>query len=118
MGDLTENLAQAAQQRIEDQVEFSPEATVDLDRLFRHAQHTYTCALEALLSGDKEMGRRVCQLENEFDGLYLEARQRHIRRQQAGICQPEADVIFVESLRNLERISDHADNLGVSVSRN
>jgi len=27
-------------------------------------------------------------------------------------------VLFVESLRNLERVSDHADNLGVSVSRN
>jgi hypothetical protein len=37
---------------------------------------------------------------------------------EAGICQPQADVIFVESLRNLERIGDHADNLGVSVCRN
>jgi len=27
-------------------------------------------------------------------------------------------VLFIEWLRNLERISDHADNLGVSVSRN
>jgi hypothetical protein len=34
------------------------------------------------------------------------------------VCQPEADVIFIESLRNLERISDHADNLGISVMRN
>jgi len=27
------------------------------------------------------------------------------------VCQPETDIIFIESLRNLERISDHADNL-------
>lgn len=34
-----------------------------------------------------------------------------------GVCQPQADVIFTETLRTLERISDHADNLGVSVAR-
>jgi hypothetical protein len=37
---------------------------------------------------------------------------------EAGRCHPEAAVIFTETLRLLERISDHADNLGVSVSRN
>jgi len=42
-------------------------------------------------------------------------RQSHIERLEAGLCQPEADVIFTETLRNLERVSDHADNLGVSV---
>jgi hypothetical protein len=36
---------------------------------------------------------------------------------ETGICQPEADVLFTEALRNLERISDHADNLGISVMR-
>ena len=29
----------------------------------------------------------------------------------------DAIVIFIESLRNLERIGDHADNLGISVMR-
>ena len=57
-------------------------------------------------------------LEDELDDLYLEARQGHIDRLDAGICLPEADVIFIETLRNLERIGDHADNLGISVMRN
>jgi phosphate:Na+ symporter len=47
----------------------------------------------------------------------LQTRQRHIERLEAGICNPEANVIFTEILRDLERISDHADNLGVSVMR-
>ena len=46
-----------------------------------------------------------------------QARQKQIKRLEAGICQPEADVLFTEALRNLERISDHADNLGISVMR-
>ncbi len=40
-----------------------------------------------------------------------------VERLEAGTCNPEADVIFTETLRNLERVSDHADNLGVSVAR-
>jgi phosphate:Na+ symporter len=118
VGDLTENLAQAAQKKVAHSVVFSPQATEELDRLCRHTHRTYTYAVSALRDGDKLVARRACRLEDEFDELYLEARQGHIDRLATGICQPEADVIFIESLRNLERISDHADNLGISVMRN
>ncbi|MGC9397307.1 MAG: PhoU domain-containing protein [Anaerolineae bacterium] len=118
IGDLTEDMAEAAQKRIEHQVIFSSKALEDIDRLCRHVHATYNCALDALRDRDREAAQRACNLEEEFDALYLEARQGHIQRLEEGICAPEADVLFVEWLRNLERISDHADNLGVSVRRN
>jgi phosphate:Na+ symporter len=118
VGDLTEDMAEAAQRRIEHQVVFSPQALVDIDRLCQHAHTTYTCALDALRDRNRGMAQHACDLEEEFDHLYLEARQGHIQRLEEGVCTPEADVLFVEWLRNLERISDHADNLGVSVRRN
>ena len=117
VGDLTEDMAEAAQKVMEHQVVFSPKALEDIDRLCNHAHHTYTCALDALRDRDRAMARQACDLEEEFDEIYLEARQGHIQRLEEGVCTPEADVLFVEWLRNLERISDHADNLGVSVSR-
>ncbi|MFN2108383.1 MAG: Na/Pi cotransporter family protein [Anaerolineae bacterium] len=118
VGDLTEDMAEAAQKRIEHQVTFSSKALEDIDRLCKHAHATYSCALDALRDRDREAAQHACDLEDEFDDLYLEARQGHIQRLEEGICAPEADVLFVEWLRNLERISDHADNLGVSVRRN
>ena len=117
IGDLTENLAQAAQKRVTRSIGFSPHALDELAQLCQHAHRTYTFALQALQSNDHNLARRACRLEDEFDRLYLEARQGHIDRLSAGICQPEADVLFVESARNLERISDHADNVGISVMR-
>jgi phosphate:Na+ symporter len=117
VGDLAEDLAQAAQKRVTNGVPFSTQAMQDLDQLYRHAHHTYSLALQALQDGDRTMAQRACRLESEFDQLYWEARQGHIDRLNANVCRPEADVIFVEVLRNLERISDHADNLGVSVVR-
>ncbi|MBU0703353.1 MAG: Na/Pi cotransporter family protein [Chloroflexi bacterium] len=117
VGDLTEDLAQAAQKKIAHNVRFSPQATEDLNQLCQHTHRTYACALQALQDGDQTLARRACRLEDELDELYLEARQGHIDRLETGICQPEANVIFIETLRNLERISDHADNLGISVMR-
>ena len=118
VGDLTEDLAQAAQVRIEHNVVLSSQALEELDQLCKHTYTTYMCALEALRDRDRDQARHACELEDEFDRLYLQARQAHINRLSEQICQPEADVIFIEALRNLERISDHADNLGVSVMRN
>jgi len=118
VGDLAEDLAEAAQKRMDDQVTFSPEAVQELDRLCQHAYETYSLALRALQTRDRALAQRACRMEDEFDHLYIDARQGHIERLDLGTCHPEADVIFTETLRNLERISDHADNLGISVMRN
>ena len=72
---------------------------------------------QGISSGDRALAGKVCDLESEFDKLYWQTRQRHIERLEAGVCNPEANVIFTETLRDLERINDHADNLGVSVMR-
>lgn len=117
IGDLTENLAEAALRRTQHQVGFSLQAMEDIDRLCRHAHHTYACALDALRDRDRAMAQQACELEAAFDEMYMQARQGHIQRLEEGVCQPEADVVYVEWLRNLERISDHADNLGISVIR-
>jgi phosphate:Na+ symporter len=117
VGDMSEDIAQYAMERIDHDVPFSPQAITELDQLARHTLCTFSSAIKAFQDNDKLLGRKVCEMESEFDKLYWQTRQRHIERLEAGICNPEANVIFTEILRNLERISDHADNLGVSVMR-
>jgi phosphate:Na+ symporter len=117
IGDMAEDIAQYALTRVENNVMFSPEAVNELERLWRQSQKTCLVALKAFETNDKEMAREACCLESEFDRAYWQARHLHIERLEAGICKPEANVIFTEVLRLLERVSDHADNLGVSVMR-
>jgi phosphate:Na+ symporter len=117
VGDLTENLAQGAQKKAARSVGFSPQALEELSNLFQHVYRAYTCALQSVMGREETLARRACRLEDEFDIMYMEARQSHVDRLEAGICQPEAEIIFIEALRNLERIGDHADNLGISVLR-
>ncbi|PKN92211.1 MAG: hypothetical protein CVU44_16405 [Chloroflexi bacterium HGW-Chloroflexi-6] len=117
IGDMAEDIAQYAITRVENKVNFSPAAVEDLEALCKHAQKTFVVALKAFETSDKEVAQEACNLESEFDRTYWQARHRHIERLEAGTCNPEANVIFTEVLRLLERVSDHADNLGVSVMR-
>jgi len=74
--------------------------------------------LRALETGDRALAEKACRLEDEFDCIYMDARDAHFRRMEEGICAPEADFSFIEILRNLERICDHSENLAISVLRN
>jgi len=118
VGDMAEDIAQYAQDRAMTEIPFSEEATKEFEMLWRHVHNTYNQSLIAFRDNDRSLAEKVCEVESEFDTMYLEARQRHIQRLEEGTCRARADVIFTETLRLLERISDHADNLAVSVIRN
>ncbi len=115
VGDHAENLAEAAQDRINHGVLFSDDAVADLDAAYQHVRTTLGHALTALHSGDRDLAEQVRLMEDEMDRINLATRERHMARIQKGHCDPEASLLFVESLRNLERISDHADNLADAV---
>ena len=118
VGDIAEDIAEYALERFENQVVFSTPAVEEFQNLWKHAHRTYALSVQAFSEGDAEKARLVCRLESDFDRMYWQSRQAHIHRIEEGICQPEAEVIFTDTLRDLERISDHADNLGISVVRN
>jgi phosphate:Na+ symporter len=117
VGDMAEDIAQYALERIENDVPFSAQANQELELLWTNAHRIYRMSLQAFKDTDRLLAQEVCHQESDFDRLYWHTRQMHIQRLEAGLCHPEADVIYTETLRNLERISDHADNLGVSVAR-
>ena len=115
VADMSVNLAQAGQERVRDQVKFSPEGEAEVARFHTLACQNWTLAVAALESRDKAAAQRVRDVENEIDVMEKELRESHRRRLEAGVCSPGADILFVETLRNLERIGDHADNLATSV---
>jgi len=117
VADHTENMAEAAQDRLNHQVPFSDAAVRDLNRAFDHAKLTLETAMAAFRADDPNLARQACRLEDEMDHIEWGARQAHMTRLTTRECHPEAGVLFVETLRNLERIGDHADNIALSVLR-
>jgi phosphate:Na+ symporter len=117
VADMAEDIAQIAMERINKDISFTPLALEELEQLWRHTHCTFSSAVQAFQQGDKALAARVCEMESEFDKLYWQTRQSHMERLEQGDCSTQANVLFMETLRTLERISDHADNLGVSVMR-
>ena len=87
----------------------------DLERMFHLAEQMYTIALESLKTRDKSLAKQAEKIEEQIDAMERELRDGHIARMEAGICSPQADTVFVETIRNLERIGDHADNIALDV---
>jgi phosphate:Na+ symporter len=117
VADLTEDLVRLAQQEVPPGSILGKKAMADIDELFQWTHRTYTLALQALRDGDPEMAQLACDLEDKMDQRYWKVRRKLSKQLKAGKIEPEADALYLELLRCLERISDHADNLGISVMR-
>ncbi len=117
VADMAENMAQAGQERNRESVPFSPQADAELLQFHNLVAQTWALAVKAVETDDEAMARAVEEREEQIDAMERQLRDSHRQRLEEGVCTPKADILFVETLRNLERIGDHADNLGISVLR-
>ncbi len=115
VGDHANNLAEFARIIDKKKIKITKYGRKELRTLFRQVLRNYGEALKAIEFGNKKYVNHVIKWEDEIDALEKEFKRNHIQRLKQKICYPEADTIFVESLRNLERISDHAYNIVISL---
>ena len=111
VADHAHNIAELAETKIRNNVQFSEYADDELRITFNKVKDGYDKAINVLENRDEEFGRRVLDIEREIDVLEKEFEENHYKRLREGVCKPEAGPIFVDMLRNLERISDHAHNI-------
>ena len=93
----------------------SEKALKELTKLFNKVEETYMAAISAMKQRSEVLARQAVELEDEVDVLERKSKRAHIKRTTEGVCVPEADVMFTEILRNLERIGDHADNIAYDI---
>ncbi|MFW9934867.1 MAG: Na/Pi cotransporter family protein [Candidatus Thorarchaeota archaeon] len=115
VGDMTNNLAEFGARRVNEQIPFSEKALKDLTKLFEKVEETYVAAIRAMKKRSEIIAKQAVELEDEVDVLERRAKRGHIKRTTDGLCAPEADVMFTEIIRNLERIGDHADNIAYDI---
>lgn len=116
--DLSNNIADSAMDKINKDKEFTKIAEEEMDIMFKKARLAYKDSIQALETEDKELAAKVIKLEDQIDAFEKKFKRNHIRRLKAGTCDIRSDVIFTDTLRNLERIGDHADNIANSVILN
>lgn len=111
IGDHAENLSEKATQLIDMEVDFSDEGKSELKNVI---DLTLTCVENGIVcidTGDLSAVQNVRESESRVDDLQKEYTENHLHRMGDGKCNTISGMIFLDVINNLERVTDHANNL-------
>lgn len=111
ISDHSENLAELADGRYQRGVLFSEDGIKDMEIITKAVIRSLEVAIEAMEKNDTLLVADVSRYENNVDDMEKELREKHIQRLSEGSCNTAAGIVFLDAISNLERISDHANNI-------
>lgn len=111
MGDHAENLAELGKYMIDNNIYFSEAASKELEGLMEIVTNSFVYAIRARRDISEDSAKRAKHYEELVDSIEDELRKKHMKRLANELCKPTSGVVFLDILSNLERISDHADNV-------
>lgn len=111
IGDHAENLAELAEFKVNNNIRFSEGAGIELKEMIENVNQAVAYSIAARKNQELSLARKARDYEEAVDEMEELLRKKHIERLAANQCQPKAGVVFLDILSNLERISDHADNI-------
>ena len=109
--DHANNIAEQAQYAEEHNISFSEIGQDDLRTISDKVIESFNSSIDAFERNDLEAVVRTAHLEDQVDEMEEDMRETHIERLNSGLCEPQAGVVFLDVISDLERISDHADNI-------
>ena len=111
MGDHSENLAELCKYMIDNDIYFSEPAYKELEGIMEIVTNSFVYSIRARRDLSMESAKRAKHYEELVDSIEDELRKKHMKRLANELCKPTSGVVFLDILSNLERISDHADNI-------
>lgn len=111
IADHAVNISELAEQKHRREIGFSEAAYEDLKTIETLVSDNIKDAVSLIDRNDGNLINDIIRREQEVNFEVKEARERHLKRYYEELCHAEAGPIFVEILMNLERISDHCENI-------
>lgn len=111
VGDHIDNIGELVLYKIESKASFSEEATMEIENMFNMTMEAYKNSINALASAESGYCNTVVKYEEDIDKMYKALRKNHIERLNNLICSPNAGIVFLDIISNLERIGDHSLNI-------
>lgn len=115
VGDHCKNMAACAEALERDKVFFSDSAAEELQEMIKYTRISYDNALKALEFSDTSFAYETVRAEDIVDDMEDKLKAGHINRLANNLCNVRSGVRFLDTLTNLERISDHAINIAQAV---
>ncbi|MCL1805537.1 MAG: Na/Pi cotransporter family protein [Clostridiales bacterium] len=118
IGDHAENIAEYAINKGKYSTVFSQPAVEELRILSGVALDAVKLSLEIFKSRSITRLPEMDKLEEHVDYFSVACVENHIQRLQDELCDPRGGVIFTDMVSDLERCSDHANNIAYSILGN
>ncbi len=117
IGDHSENLKEIADSLRRDKGKFSGKAEHEIELLYQKVESMVDNAIDIVKRQiiDPEIVGKVESTEAEVDQLCEDYANHHVERIKNKKCTPKNGMLYMDTLNNLERIADHANNLATSV---
>ena len=115
VGDHAENIMYLAQTKAEKRLVFPETSNEELTTISTEVSEMFRGVIEAFEEDDPERAREYQHLEHGVDEMASRFRNNNIIRLNNGMIDPEAAVVFLDLLTNLERIGDLGNNVGYVV---
>ncbi len=115
IGDHAENLAEAAQRKIEGSQVFTEPALSELSMMRAEVESMFDTVIRALADSDDGAARQAFENEEKLNMMEREFRENHLRRLHAGDCEFYSGLTFVDCVYNYEKIGDHLMNTAQAV---
>ncbi len=115
IGDHAENIAELAQVRVDDKIDFTKKAMKELSEIWNETEKMFQQAKEALGSNDVFIAQSMLESEERINQLQVKFKEAHIDRLNRGECKLNSNFVFLDFIDNLEKIADHLTNIAQSV---
>lgn len=119
VGDHSMNILESAEYKMKEGVKVSNKAYNELMDLAQQVESQLKTAMDLFRrqSDDAAAIARLEEREQDIDDLTDALRIHHMDRLKNKKCTAKNGMLYLDTLTNLERIGDHAENVGTSVSK-
>ena len=115
LADDTQDIVELARYKKENKITFSEEAWNTFDESFTNINQMMEDTRSIIEVLDEKLAKRVLKGEEKMDRYQIESRNGHMERLGMGICDPNAGIVYLEVMDNLEHISDQLADITHSI---
>ena len=115
IGDHAVNIVEIAERMIEQKIVFSASALDEANSLKNEVEQMLDSIVTALEKNEVTAAGKALVNEKTINKMQIDYRRSHVRRMTEEGCAPEAGLIFIDLVDNVEKIGDHLTNIAQAV---
>jgi phosphate:Na+ symporter len=115
VGDHAVNIVEIAERKINQKLSFSDSALTEADELRKEIDQMFDNIITALEHNEIKGAKSALAHEDNLNQMQINFRRSHVDRMSEGICVPEAGLIFIDLVDNIEKIGDHLTNIAQAI---